>query len=81
MLVFLESGGNESEINALLDIIFKVIQIALLHNFSIQVLKISWLLTLLGSRLRIIFPPSLAENVILDKSLSVRQLGLVGNLL
>ena len=72
MLVFLESDGNESEINLGLNIIFKGIQIALLHNFNIQILKISWVLALLGSRLQIIFPKSLAENVIVDKSLSVR---------
>ena len=46
-----------------------------------RILKLSWPLALLGLRLRIIFPISSAENVIVDKRLSVRYLGLDGSLL
>ena len=42
-------------------------------------LKLSWSWAFLGLRLRIIFPISSAENVVVDKRLSVRQLGLVGS--
>ena len=46
-----------------------------------QILKLSWPWALLGLRLQIIFPISSAENVIVDKRLSVMYLGLVGSLL
>ena len=37
-----------------------------------RILKLSWPWALLGLRLQINFPISLAENVIVDKRLSVR---------
>ena len=72
MLAFFRSGGKEPEINTLLNIISKGLQIASLHNFNMSILKLSRAWSLLGSRLRIIFPISSAENEIVDKRLGVR---------
>ena len=46
-----------------------------------QILNLLWLWALLGLRLRIISPISLAKTVIVDERLSVLQLELVGSLL
>ena len=46
------------------------------HNFNMRILSYHGHGLCLGSRLRMIFPISSAENVIVDKILLVRLLGL-----